>query len=495
MASFEPQDFGLDEPPPRPATPPVRRGFVLVLLVLCLLASLVYGIPYVAGEAGYAYEAGRSRAAVEALARLDKAGAIDRASLLFRMATAAAAPAVVNIKTQRFQQAGGGPIGARGPGQAFESVGLGSGVIIDKDKGYIVTNNHVVKDADKIVVRLSQGSEMTARLVGADSKTDLAVLQVKGPLKVAAEWGDSDKLDVGDWVLAIGSPFALDHTVTAGIISATQRNDLMINEYESYLQTDAAINPGNSGGPLINLSGKVIGINTAIFSPDNGSYVGIGLAIPSSLARGVAEGLIKEGKVVRGYLGVQIQPVTEPMAQAFKLPDTHGSLVTNVVDGSPAAKAGLQPGDVIVKLDGKEIPDTSTLRIQTAGLAIGSTVPLSYYRNGKEGTVQVTIAEMPTAAPLRAPLGFHIRELPPGDSGHQDPAVVIDRVDPSSPAALAHLSPGTQIVSVGKKRVRTLAEYEAAVASLDANQGLPLHVVTPRGESRDVILGGPGGQR
>ncbi len=495
MASFEPQDYGLDEPAPRPSTPPLRRGFVLVLMVLCLLASLVYGIPYVASEAGYAWEAGRSRAATEALARLDKAGAVDRASVLFRMATTAVAPAVVNVRTQRFQQAAGGPGAARGLGQPFESIGLGSGVIIDKEKGYIVTNNHVVKDADTITVRLSQGTDVRARLVGADPKTDLAVLQVPGPLKVAAEWGDSEKLDVGDWVLAIGSPFTLDHTVTAGIISATQRNDLRINEYESFIQTDAAINPGNSGGPLINLNGKVIGINTAIISPDTGGYVGIGLAIPSSMAKTVAEGIIKDGKVVRGYLGVQIQPVSGAIAQAFKLPDTHGSLVTNVLVGGPAAKAGLQAGDVIIKLDGKDVPDTSSLRIQTAGLSIGSTVPLAYYRDGKEGTVQVTIAELPAASPLRAPLGFHLRELPPGESGHEDPAVVIDRVDPKSPAALARLTPGMQVVAVGRKRVRTLADYEAAVGALDVSQGLPLQLVSPEGESRFVTLGGPGGPR
>jgi serine protease Do len=494
MASFEPQDFGLEEPPPRPSTPPLRRGFVLVLVVLCLLASLVYGIPYVASEAGYAWEVGRSRAATEALARLDKAGAIDRASALFRMATTAVAPAVVNIRTQRFQPAGGGLGAPRALGQPFESVGLGSGVIIDKNKGYIVTNNHVVKDADTIAVRLSQGTDLRARLVGADPKTDLAVLQVPGPLKIAAEWGDSEKLDVGDWVLAIGSPFTLDHTVTAGIVSATQRNDLRINEYESFIQTDAAINPGNSGGPLINLNGKVIGINTAIISPDTGG-VGIGLAIPSSMAKAVAEGIIKDGKVVRGYLGVQIQPVSGAIAQAFKLPDTQGSLVTNVLAGGPAAKAGLQAGDVIVKLDGKDVPDTSSLRIQTAGLSIGSTVPLTYYRDGKPGTVQVTIAEMPTASPLRAPLGFHLRELRPVESGHEDPAVVIDRIDPRSPAALARLTPGMQIVAVGRKRVRTMADYDAALAALDLSQGLPLQVVTPDGESRFVTLGGPGGPR
>ena len=179
-------------------------------------------------------------------------------------------------------------------------------MIIDKNKGYIVTNNHVVKDADRILVRLGQGDDVPARLVGADPKSDLAVLQVRAEIKVQAEWGDSEQLDIGDWVLAIGSPLGFDHSVTAGIVSATERNDVRISEYESFIQTDAAINPGNSGGPLVNLAGKVVGINTAIIT-QTGGYEGIGLAIPSALARRVVESLIKEGKVVRGYLGVNIR--------------------------------------------------------------------------------------------------------------------------------------------------------------------------------------------
>ena len=485
MASFDPRDFGLDEPPPRPTTPPVRRGFLLVLIVLCLLASLVYGIPYVAGEAGYAWEAGRSRAATEALAKLDKAGVVNRASALFRMATTAVSPAVVHVKTQRFRQGGAGG----GPGL---DTGLGSGVIIDKDRGFIVTNNHVIKDADTIVVRLSQGTDVPARLVGADPKTDLAVLQIKTELKVAAEWGDSDKLDIGDWVLAIGSPFALDHTVTAGIISATQRNDLQINEggYESFLQTDAAINPGNSGGPLIDLSGKVIGINTAIISPESGGYVGIGLAIPSAMARRIVDGLIKEGKVVRGYLGVRLQPLTGALAREFKLPDQHGALVRDVQAGSPAEKAGLQVGDVIVKLGDTEVHDPAGLRNQTASLAVGLQVPLTYYRAGKPETVRVTIAELPTG-PVLGALGFRVRELAPDESGHQASRIVIDQVVNAGPAFLAGLRPGLQIVAVGRTPVKTKGDYDAAVAAFDLSQGLPLGVVRPDGKFEFLTVGGP----
>ncbi len=215
-------------------------------------------------------------------------------------------------------------------------------LIIDKAKGYIVTNNHVVRDADRIMVRLGPGDDVPARLVGADPKSDLAVLQVKSTLKVQANWGDSDQLDIGDWVLAIGSPLGFDHSVTAGIVSATERNvDSRISEYESFIQTDAAINPGNSGGPLINLAGQVVGINTAIIT-QSGGYEGIGLAIPSSMARRVVESLIKHGKVVRGWLGVRIEPWIHRSLADLNLADNHGALVRHVEPGSPADHARVE---------------------------------------------------------------------------------------------------------------------------------------------------------
>ena len=289
----------------------------------------------------------------EALGKLDKAGAVSQASAFFRLAVTAVSPAVVNVQSQRARRGGEGvpglPLGGNPMAPGFQSRELGSGVIIDKIKGYVVTNNHVVKDADRILVRLGPGNDVPARLVGADPKTDLAVLQVRAPIAVQAEWGDSEQIDIGDWVMAIGSPLGLDHSVTAGIVSATERNDVRIADYESYIQTDAAINPGNSGGPLINLAGKVIGINTAIIS-QSGGYEGIGLAIPSSLARRVVDGLIKDGKVIRGYLGVMIEPLTADLVQTFKLPGSAGALVSHVQPGSPAAASGLKIGDVIVRL-------------------------------------------------------------------------------------------------------------------------------------------------
>ena len=333
MASFNPQDFGFDEPPPRPTTPPVRRGFLLVLFVLSLAALVVYGVPYVAERTGYAWESGRARADIGSpgASSTRPESSIARPPCFawrrrpFRRRSSTCNRFERGAEAKGFRAC---PLGGNRMTPGFQSSELGSGVIIDKAKGYVVTNNHVVKDADRIMVRLGPGDEVRARLVGADPKSDLAVLQIKADLKVQAEWGDSDQLDIGDWVLAIGSPLGFDHSVTAGIVSATERNGLRISEYESFIQTDAAINPGNSGGPLVNLAGKVVGINTAIIT-QSGGYEGIGLAIPSSQARRVVESLIKDGKVVRGYLGVRLDlrpldTATGQEAQASQQPRCSG---------------------------------------------------------------------------------------------------------------------------------------------------------------------------
>jgi serine protease Do len=487
MASFNPQDygFGFEEPPPRPATPPVRRGFLIVLLVLCVIAAVVYGVPYVADRAGYSWEAGRARAATEALSKLDKAGAI-HASALFRLAVTAVSPAVVNVQSQRARHNAEGvpglPVGGNPMAPGFQSRELGSGVIVDKSRGYVVTNHHVVKDADRILVRLGPGNEVTARLVGADPKTDLAVLQVRASMKVQAEWGDSDQLDIGDWVLAIGSPLGFDHSVTAGIVSATERNDVRIADYESFIQTDAAINPGNSGGPLINLAGRVVGINTAIIT-QTGGYEGIGLAIPSSLARRVVEGLIKDGKVIRGYLGVIIEPLSADAARKLKLADNRGVLISRVQPGSPAATSGLKRGDVIVRLGQREVSDPAELRILTAGLDVGARVPLMFLRDGSPQTVQVTIAELPEF-PEAAYLGFHVRDLPVGEG--RGGVVEVDSVREESIAFQSGLRAGMKIVGVGRMAVRNTAEFELAIRGVDPERGLPLLILS--GEGRPVFL-------
>jgi serine protease Do len=493
MASFNTQDygFGFEEPPPRPTTPPVRRGFLVVLFLLCVAAMIVYGVPYVADRTGYAWEAGRARAATEALAKLDKAGAI-QASALFRLAVTAVSPAVVQVQSQRARRNAeavpGMPVGGNPLAPGFRNGELGSGVIIDKAKGYVVTNNHVVKEADRILVRLGPGNDVPARLVGSDAKTDLAVLQVRASLKVQAEWGDSDQLDIGDWVLAIGSPLGFDHSVTAGIVSATERNDVGIGEYESFIQTDAAINPGNSGGPLINLAGKVVGINTAIIT-QTGGYEGIGLAIPSSLARRVVEGLIKEGKVVRGYLGVIIEPLTAEEAQKLKLPDNHGARVARVQPGSPAAVGGVKRGDVIVRLGDHEVADPAELRIITAGLDVGSQVPLRYIRNGEAQTVKVTIAELPEV-PEAAYLGFHVKDLPIGEG--KGSIVDVDEVQPGTIAFQSGLRRDMKIVGVGRMPVRSVAEFRLALRGRDPDRGIPLVILSPENRPVPLLIGGRG---
>jgi serine protease Do len=497
MASFTPQDFGFDDPPPRPATPPVRRGFLIVLLVLSLAALVVYGVPYVAERTSYAWEAGRARADSEALAKLDKEGIVNRASALFRMATSAVSPAVVNIQALRFRRGGEGvpglPLGGNVLAPGLHSAELGSGVVIDKAKGYIVTNNHVIKDADRIIVRLGPGDDVTARLVGADPKADLAVVQVRASLKVEAQWGDSDQLDIGDWVLAIGSPLGFDHSVTAGIVSATERNDVRISEYESFIQTDAAINPGNSGGPLVNLAGKVVGINTAIIT-QSGGYEGIGLAIPSSLARRVAESLIKEGKVVRGYLGVNIQPQPLDAAQArrLKLPDNRGALIRGIPPGSPAENSGLKPGDVIVKLAGHEIATPAALRNVTAGLDVGTEVPVVFYREGKTQSIKMTVAALPPAPEVLVMLGFNVRERSVGAEAGGT-LLEVDQVVRGSPAFQSGLKPLMRILAVGDKPqpVTSLGEFEHAVRNAMTREGLLLIVQTNDGQIGQIRVGIP----
>ena len=477
MASFDPESLDPTLPPPRPTTPPVRRGFLRVLGVLVIITSLAYGIPYTLDRAGYAWEAGQSRAASEALAKLDEEGIIARSSALFRMATRVITPAVVNIRSFIPRTGGFGEE-------------LGSGVIIDKEKGYILTNEHVVHDAEQIVVRIGRSHDVEGTLIGADERTDLAVIRVKGSAGVAAEWGDSSKMEVGDWVIAVGSPFGLERTVTLGIVSATNRHGLGRGDrYEDFIQTDAAINPGNSGGPLINLRGQVIGINTAIIKPEQGQ--GIGMAISSDIARRVAEQIIKNGKVVRAYLGIIPLPVTPALARDRGLPEEQGgALVGAVRPESPAAKAGILPGDVVVRLDNKDVDDPANLRTRAFTLPIGSKVPVEFYRGGKKQSVDVTVEAMPERMTASARgLGFEVVDLPP-EAG---PGVRVARVAPGSPAHAAGLREGMKVIGVGRQPVHNRSEFDAAVAASDPIQGLPLGILTPGGkiELINVLTIGP----
>src|SRR5436853_663522 len=292
----------------------------------------------------------------------------------------------------------------------------GSGVIVDA-KGYVLTNNHVIENAQDITVRLSDGRKFTAKLVGRDPKTDLAVLKVDAPaLLPVAELGDSDQLRVGQWAIAIGNPFGLDRTVTVGIVSATARNRVGVATYENFIQTDASINPGNSGGPLLNLDGKVIGINTAIVAAGQG----IGFSIPINQAKEVMRQLIASGRVVRGWLGVVIQDVTDELASSFGVREREGVLVADVMKGGPAETAGLRAGDVVVELNGSKIREVPELQRRIANVAPGQSVAIAVVRDRATQRLKVRVGEMPNEEPLIASVdagpegfGLQVEPLPP----------------------------------------------------------------------------------
>ncbi|WP_297055229.1 DegQ family serine endoprotease [Thermosulfurimonas sp.] len=380
----------------------------------------------------------------------------------------------------------------------FKERGAGSGFIVSPD-GIIFTNNHVVAGADKVIVQLADGRTYRGKVLGRDPQSDVAVLKINGKNLPTIPLGDSDKIQVGEWVIAIGNPFGLSHTVTVGIVSAKGRSGLGITDYEDFIQTDAAINPGNSGGPLINLRGQVVGMNTAILTR-SGGYMGIGFAIPINIVKAVAEQLIKKGKVVRGWLGVVVQDLTPALAEEFGLKSTEGALVAQVMKGSPAAKAGLKRGDVIVSYNGKPVRNSSELRTFVGLTHPGTRVPIGVIREGHRITLEVTIGEFPRAEEVAsAPavekfldeMGFRVRELTPDlarELGYRvRKGVVISAVAPGSPAAMAGLRPGQLIEEVNRKPVKTLEEfYEALRPSL--RSGRILMLVRDQRFRRFVVL-------
>nr|WP_051013538.1 DegQ family serine endoprotease [Pararhodospirillum photometricum] len=380
----------------------------------------------------------------------------------------------------------GGPAQPNGKAKPRRATSLGSGFIIDPE-GYIVTNNHVIKDADEITVILQDNTALTAKVVGFDEKTDVALLKVetKQPLTAVA-WGDADAARVGDWVMAIGNPFGLGGSVTAGIISAKTR-DINAGPYDSFIQTDAAINKGNSGGPLFNIKGEVICINTAIFSPSGGS-VGIGFAVPSSLAKQVVADLKQYGRTRRGWIGVRIQSVSDEIAEGLKLDKARGALVAAVTPGGPAEKAGLKVGDVIVRFDGHDVPDMRALPRLVAETDIGKRADVTLWRDGKEKAVKMEIAELEKAeadglladnAPQRADdsggvaveaLGLSVAPLDDrarSEFGYEADAtgVVITAVTDDSDAMKKGLEPGALIVKVNQTEVAGPDDVVRAVAA------------------------------
>jgi serine protease Do len=350
--------------------------------------------------------------------------------------------------------------------------GIGSGVVATKD-GYILTNNHVVDGADEVKVALQDGREFTAKVVGRDPKTDIAVIKIDAKDLPAVPMADSEKVEVGDVVLAIGNPFGIGQTVTTGIVSATGRAGAIGLDYEDFIQTDAAINPGNSGGALVDADGRLIGINTAILSRSGGNQ-GIGFAIPVNLARDVMESLIKDGHVTRGFLGVAIQDVTAALAKEFKLKEAHGALVSDVTPKSPAEKAGIENGDLILEFNGKKVADSRHLKLEVARVQPGESVPVKLLRDGSSKTLDVTVKEMPGTEHLAkndnhkdddtgtlngvtvADVDSAARQqfdLPGNVKG-----VVITEVDPNSAAAEAGLKAGDVIQEINRKPVRTAEE-------------------------------------
>lgn len=381
--------------------------------------------------------------------------------------------------------------------------GMGSGFIIDGG-GVILTNNHVVKGADEIKVRLHDGREFIATDVKTDPRTDVAIVRIEASGLKALRLGDSHAMQVGDWVLAIGSPFGLDMTVTAGIISAKGRNN-QITERADFLQTDAAINPGNSGGPLINLHGEVIGINTAIAS-ESGGYDGIGFAIPTHIAGWVSQQLMSSGEVKRGYIGTQIQPVDAKVAKQFNVKVREGALVRSVMPNSPADKAGLEPGDVILKLNGRTITDPASLQGVVEQLNVGKSYPLEIVRDGKNQTLTTTIEAMPKNLDVAEredgqdspssskfdKLGLDVRTLTK-DLARQlgttvISGVVIAGVEDGSPAAAAGLKSGDVIEKTGGQTVATVEDYDKAKAQFSGGDGLVLNIRSSNGKKYFVVL-------
>lgn len=355
---------------------------------------------------------------------------------------------------------------------------LGSGVIVSSD-GYIITNYHVIEKADEIKVTLYDKKDYRGKVIGSDPKTDIAILKIAAKGLPAIKWGNSDELQVGEFVLAFGNPYGFSHTVTMGIISALGRANVGIAEYEDFIQTDAAINPGNSGGPLVNIKGELIGINTAIFSR-TGGYQGIGFAVPSNMAQLVMEHLVKKGKVTRGWLGITIQQVTPELAKQFGIKEPKGALVSDITRNSPAEKAGLKRGDVIVELNGKTINDVESLRNMVAQSELGSTIKLKVIRAGKPIPINAVIAELPKefaeATPEKpkeepteenALAGFSVIELTPEIAKQlglprEEKGVVIVRVEPDSSAEESGLRKGDVIQEINKKRISNLSEFNNA---------------------------------
>lgn len=421
-------------------------------------------------------------------------------------------PAVVNITTSGAEEVSdsarprgkmedffGSPFGPRRFGPPMEprerrGGGQGSGVIVSPD-GYVLTNNHVIAGAKTVTVTLPDKREFKGRIVGSDPKSDIAVVKIDGTQLPTISWGDSSRLQVGEYVLAIGNPFGLNSTVTLGIVSALGRGHMGITQYEDFIQTDAAINPGNSGGALVNTRGELIGINTAIFS-QTGGYQGVGFAVSTGMSRPIYESLVKTGKVVRGYLGIGIQDLNQDLAQSFGVKGGNGAVVTDVKEEGPADKAGIKQGDVILSFQGAPIEDSVTLQRAVTRSAVGSNATVKVMRDGREKDLAVTIAELPDnpqvakaeAGPSDQPLaGLAVQELDQETAQElglkgKIHGVVVTTVDPESDAERAGLMPGDVIREINRKPVTSMKDFDLAASNLKKGQTV-LVLINRRGAS------------
>lgn len=407
-------------------------------------------------------------------------------------------PTIVNISTKRTEKITESPFAPfldnplfkefrerfKFPKQQRERRTLGSGVIISSD-GYILTNNHVIRNAEEIKVSLSDKREFWAEIIGTDPQTDIAVIKIDAEDLPAITLGDSDKLRVGEIVLAIGGPYGLTQTVTMGIVSAVGRANVGIASYEDFIQTDAAINPGNSGGALVNARGKLVGINTAIFS-STGGYQGIGFAIPSNMAKSVAESLIKEGRVIRGWLGVSVKPITPEIAKQFDLEEEYGALVDGIIEDSPAEKAGIMKDDIIIEYNGDKVYEPYSLRNRIANTPPGEVAELKVIREGSTEIIMVKIGELPSETKTihkdfkNALRGVRVQDLTQElywrlNIPEEVNGVVVIEIKKGSPMH-GKLIPGDVIQEVNEKAVTNLEDFKSIVSKIKHNESVELFV-------------------
>lgn len=456
----------------------------LISISLSILLSIVFTSIESTGK-----EANISKETIDALTKIGQATA---------EIVEAVKPAVVNISTTRTIKEKGfvspffdDPIFRKFFGEPFrtpkerKSTSLGSGVIIDSN-GYILTANHVIQGAEEIKVTLFDKREFKGKIIGTDAMTDIGVIKIDAVDLPTIKIGDSDKLRVGETVIAIGSPYGLTQTVTMGIVSATGRANVGIADYEDFIQTDAAINPGNSGGALVNVKGELIGINTAIFST-SGGYQGIGFAVPSNMAKAVMENLIKYGRVIRGWLGISIQVLTPELAKNLNIKTEKGVLVGDVVEGSPAEKAGIQRGDVITEYDGKPIEEPRQLRNLVAITKPEQEVNIKIIRDNEEKTIKVVISEMPSQMQKPAQgeyenllRGVNVRELTPEIYSSMNipkkiKGVIVSDIEEDSPA-YSILMQGDIIQEINRQKVTNLRDYIDIVSKIKPNTDILLYI-------------------